>query len=218
VRLHEKPRTDIAEVQRLRLEKRVEGARDIRHVGADRDAGATESVRALDDDRIAVRPAEGIRGCRVVDDRKRRHSDTHRRRRRGNRVLSTLVSYCEESPSEYSISDDNRAASAGCMSRGGERRRFASSRKAMSSQGRTIRGCVAATISANAATHCATVAFSGRYPTRETKRLRSASEFGGVSNETVNPAWASAAGMRAVPIQRVAVETRRTGVFVILSS
>src|SRR6185312_13335812 len=79
VRLHEKRGRDIAEVQRLRLEKRVEGTRDIRRVGADRDAGATESVRALDDDRIAVRPAEGIRGCRVVDDRKRWHSDTHRR-------------------------------------------------------------------------------------------------------------------------------------------
>jgi hypothetical protein len=46
VRLHEKRGRDIAEVQRLRLEKRVEGTRDIRSVGADRDAGATESVRA----------------------------------------------------------------------------------------------------------------------------------------------------------------------------
>ena len=81
----------------------------------------------------------------------------------------------------------------------------------MSSQGRTMRGAVAFTAPAKAATHCETVALSGRWPTLATKRLFSASEFLGVSSETSNPAPASADGMRAVPIQRVAVEASRTG-------
>ena len=45
----------------------------------------------------------------------------------------------------------------------------------------------------------------------EMNRLFSASEFLGVSNATSKPALASARGMRAVPVQRVAVQTSRSG-------
>ena len=88
---------------------------------------------------------------------------------------------------------------------------IASRRNAMSSHGRTMRGAVAFTAPAKAITHCWNVALSGRYPTLERKRLLSASEFLGVSSETSKPAWTKAAGMRAVPIQRVAVDTNSIG-------
>jgi len=80
----------------------------------------------------------------------------------------------------------------------------------MSSQGTTSRGEVAATVAANACTHCIGVAWSGRKPIFAMKPLFSARALRGVSSETVKPALAKPRGMRAVPGHRVAVETSRT--------
>ena len=132
----------------------------------------------------------------------------------GRSNLSMLVRYQAASPSESRISEDSVSCKAACMFAGGDSASDCSSWNAMSSQGMTICAEVAFTVAAKACTHCCALAWSGKWPILPINRLCSASEPFGVNRETSNPASARARGIRAVPNQRVAVETRRTGVFI----